>query len=124
VCLNGVILERLKAYSRTAAIPLPTPDDTGKSTVVRATDNAILWNILCQLCRSAREQRLAYLLFQCGLKPRDIVNSYPQEFHDIDEISRVRNFILEQLLHHVDWQEEVKEVDTMVGNGFEGGGEK
>ena len=106
VCLNGVIQERLRACSRTRAIPLQTPGATGELTVVHATDNAILWNVLCQLCKSTREERLAYLLFQCGLKPRDIVNCYPQEFHDISEITRVRNAILEQLLYHVDWQDE------------------
>jgi len=119
-CLNGVIQERLRAYSRARAIPLPTPADAGESSVVRATDNAILWNILCQLCKSAREQRLAYLLFQCGLKPGDIVNCYPQEFHDMREISRVRNFILDQLLHHVDWQE----VDAVSGKDHVGVEEK
>jgi len=128
VCLSGVILWKLRACSRTRAFPLPTFGDTGESTVVHATDNDIVWNILCRLCKSVREQRLAYLLFQCGLQPRDIVNYYPQEFHDLREIVRVRYTILEQLLQHVncldDWREDVKEVDVTTGKGLDGEREK
>lgn len=101
VCLSGVILKRVRACSRPGAIPLPTADDTHESTVVSETDTVIVWNILCQSCKSTCEQRLAYLLFQCGLKPGDIVNSYPQEFTGVRAIARVRHAILKQLLQHV-----------------------
>ena len=54
-----------------------------------------------------REQRLAYLLFHCGLKPREIVRLRPQEFHNVQDIYRLRCNITEQLLRNVDrlrWQ--------------------
>jgi hypothetical protein len=45
-----------------------------------------------------REQRVAYLLFHCGLRPGDIVRLFPQEFSDLQEISRVRHTVIERLL--------------------------
>jgi hypothetical protein len=50
----------------------------------------------------ARKQRLAYLLFHCGLSLRDVLLNCPQEFDDLREISRLRHDILEQLLHNAD----------------------
>ena len=49
-----------------------------------------------------REQRLAYLLYHCGLKPREIVRFCPQEWSDVKEVYRMRRNIMERLLHHAD----------------------
>jgi len=45
-----------------------------------------------------REKRLAYLLYNCGLKPREIVRFYPQEWSDVQEIYGLRRAIVEHLL--------------------------
>ncbi len=45
-----------------------------------------------------REQRLAYLLFHCGLKSREIVRFCPQE----QEIYQLRRIILERVLRNAD----------------------
>ena len=53
------------------------------------------------------DQRLAYLLFHCGLKPREIVRFCPQEFHSVQEIYRRRLTIVERLARLADsirWQ--------------------
>jgi hypothetical protein len=50
------------------------------------------------LLSDAREQRLAYLLFHCGLKPEEIVHFYPHDFSDVREISSLRHNIIEQVL--------------------------
>jgi hypothetical protein len=128
VCLNGAILNRLRAFPRPPAIPLPAPGGTSKQNVAESTDTVIVWKILKETFPNAREQRLAYLLFHCGLSPKKIVNTYPQEFQDMREISRLRHSILEHLLHHVDCLEDgreaVKEVDNITGKGRNGEGEK
>ena len=49
-----------------------------------------------------RERRLAYLLYHCGLKPREIVRFCPQEWSDVREIYRLRRNILERFLRHAD----------------------
>jgi hypothetical protein len=54
-----------------------------------------------------RERRLAYLLYCCGLKPRDIVKHCAEEFGDVKEIYRLNLNIIEKLrrsqgrLHHL-----------------------
>ncbi len=45
-----------------------------------------------------REQRVAYLLFHCGLQPEDIVRLYPQEVGERQDISRVRRTVIGRLL--------------------------
>ena len=130
VCLNGAILARLRAFSRPRAFPLPIPDDLGEIAVAHATHIINVWNILRELFPSVREQRLAYLLFQCNLSPKDIVISYPQEFTDVREISHLRHSIFEQLLHWADhfdeWRHTVRGVNITAesSEGLGGKGEK
>ena len=49
-----------------------------------------------------REQRVAYLLFHCGLKPREIVRLCPQEWRSTEEIYALRHTIMERLLRNAD----------------------
>jgi hypothetical protein len=51
---------------------------------------------------SSREQRVAYLLFHCGLKPREIVQYCPEEFPQIEEVYRLRRTLVDRLLRHAD----------------------
>jgi len=67
-----------------------------------STDSREVWDILKTILSNSREQRLAYLLFQSGLKPREIVSYCPQEFSDVHEISRLRCNIMDRLLCNVD----------------------
>ena len=97
VSLNGALLERLRAFSRPRAISLPGLDDSGEPAVAHSTDNVNVWEILRESFPSTREQRLGFLLFHYGLSPKEIVSSYPQEFHDVREISRLRHSVLERL---------------------------
>jgi hypothetical protein len=49
-----------------------------------------------------REQRLAYLLFHCGLGPREMIRFCPQEWSDVQEIYRLRRNIMERILRNAD----------------------
>jgi hypothetical protein len=49
-----------------------------------------------------RERRLVYLLYHCGLKPREIVRFCPQEWSEVQEIYRLRRNIIERLQHQAD----------------------
>src|SRR2546428_761126 len=51
---------------------------------------------------AGREQRLAYLLYHCNLKPREIVRFCQEEWPDVQEIYRLRRNILERLLRKTD----------------------
>ncbi|HEY6409305.1 MAG TPA: hypothetical protein VIY29_17735 [Ktedonobacteraceae bacterium] len=50
-----------------------------------------------------RQQRAAYLLFYCQLKPGEIVHFRPQEFSDVREIYNLRRKIVERLLRNSDY---------------------
>jgi len=61
-----------------------------------------LWEQLSSLFPDKREQRLIYLTYNCGLKPREILRLCPQEFSTIEEIYRLRSSIFERLLCNTD----------------------
>jgi len=61
-----------------------------------------VWEIVESLLPNERECRLAYLLYVCGLKAREIVRYCPEEFSDIQEIYRLTRNIVERLMRNCD----------------------
>lgn len=100
--LNGAIVDTLRAYSRPREVPLPLPGAWGEPHVEDQTDSGELWEILQTILPNERERRLAYLLYHCGLKPREIVHFCPQEWSDVQEIYRLRRNIMERVLRNAD----------------------
>ncbi len=101
-CLNGIILETLRTNSRPGESARPTPGGPGKPHVDDHADASEIWARLQAMLADQREQRLAYLLYHCGLGPREIVRFYPQEWSDVQEIHCLRRAILERLLSNAD----------------------
>ncbi len=56
-----------------------------------------LWNIILSLLNDERERRIAQLLYFHGLKPKYILERFPQEFTDVKEIYSVSCNIVERL---------------------------
>jgi DNA-directed RNA polymerase specialized sigma24 family protein len=100
--LHGAILDMLRAYARPGEVSLPGPGEPGEPLVENITENGEVWEILQMILSNPREQRLAYLLFHCGLKPREIIRFCPQEWSDVQEIYRLRRNIMERLLRNAD----------------------
>jgi DNA-directed RNA polymerase specialized sigma24 family protein len=100
--LNGAILDTLRAYARPREISLPEPGESGEPHVEDVTSRSEVWDILKTLLSNPREVRLAYLLFHCGMGPREIVHVCPQEFDDVREVYGLRRTIMERLLCHAD----------------------
>ncbi|MGZ3642912.1 MAG: hypothetical protein ACXVCM_03585 [Ktedonobacteraceae bacterium] len=101
--LNGVILDMLRVYARPGAVLLPGSGEPGEPLVEDNTENGEVWESLHMLLSNPREQRVAYLLFHCGLKPREIIRFCPQEWSDVQEIYRLRLYIMERLLRNADY---------------------
>ena len=101
--LNGAILDMLRAYARPGEVPLSGPGEPGEPLVEDDTENSEAWESLHMLLINPREQRVAYLLFYCGLKPREIIRFCPQEWSDVQEIYRLRRNIIERLLRNADY---------------------
>ena len=100
--LNGAILDSLRANARSREVSLPEPGEPGEPYIEDVTSSSEVWEIIQTMLPDKREQRLAYLFFHCGLKPREIVRFCPQEFRDIHEIYRLRRSMMERLLRNVD----------------------
>ncbi len=100
--LNGAILDTLRTYSRAKEGPLPEPGFSEEPVAEDSDDGRDLWQIIQRMLPDKHEQRLAYLLYHCGLKPRDIVQHFPQEFSDVQEIYRLHRQIIERLQRNRD----------------------
>lgn len=100
-CLNAAILDTLRAHQlpkeasmseiRSSSSNLP------EAKVDRYNKSRQLWETISNMLPSTQEQRLAYLLFHCGLKPGEIALNCPEEFSDIEEIYRLRLSIFQRL---------------------------
>lgn len=100
--LHGAILDTLRAYSRPKEVALPEPGEPGEPFLEEQEEASEVWEVLQGMLPSRRERRLGYLLYHCGLKPREIVRFCPQEWHDVQEIYRLRRSILERLIRNAD----------------------
>src|SRR6266566_2323253 len=101
-CLNGVLLDSLRANGGPKGMTLQEPAHAEEQAGGDHPGDRQLWEGIQQLLPDLRERRVAYLLFQCNLSPRDIFLFAPQEFSDVQEICRLRARILEQILLHSD----------------------
>jgi len=100
--LNGALLDTLRAYARPREVPLPEPGAPGEPSCEDRADSLELWEILQRALPSEREQRLAYLLYHCNLKPREIVRFCQEDWTNVQEIYRLRRTILERLMRNAD----------------------
>jgi DNA-directed RNA polymerase specialized sigma subunit len=100
--LNGVILDTLRAYERTREVKLSEVGESRELQAQDTTNKSDVWEALQTMLSDEREKRLAYLLFHCGLKPREIIRFCPQEWSDVREIYRLRCNIMQRLLHNAD----------------------
>jgi len=101
LCLQGAVIDSLRAYSRSREVPLPDPGSDMYYMEEPATEDDYesndLWESIKSLLPNERERRLAYLLYINGLKARDIVHYRPEEFGDIQEVYRLTRNIVERL---------------------------
>jgi hypothetical protein len=102
VCLNGVIVDTLRADRQSSGVPLSVTRASGDTREGDSPDNSVVCNIFKMVLSDQREQRLAYLLFHCGLSPREIIRFCPQEWSDVQEMYRLRRTILGKFLLTVD----------------------
>jgi len=96
-CLNGAMIDTLRTYSRSKKIPIPNPGESGELRIENKVESNDVWDRLTKVIPNGKEQRLAYLLFHCGLKPRQIMLFYPQEFRDVQVINLLRTNIMNRL---------------------------
>jgi hypothetical protein len=100
--LNGVLLEKLRVFSEPGeSSSILDPYEAEESLVEKRVTGSEVWAIIQGILLDAREQRLAYLLFYCGLSPKEVL-CCSSEFDDLSEISLLRYTIMEHLFRHAD----------------------
>jgi integrase len=96
-CVNSAILDRIRECVRPNIVSMPDAGFPEEPMSEDMHDNREFWETIMGLLPNPREQRLAYLLYYCGLKPREIVRLRPNEFSDVQEIYHMQRNILERL---------------------------
>jgi hypothetical protein len=99
--VNGVILDTLR--NNLPSLAASSINNAVKAEVMSdETDHrSELWEYIERTCSNRRERKIAFLLFNCHLKPLEIVASFPNDFSDINEISKVyRNIVLQSSRCH------------------------
>lgn len=100
------------------------PHEAEERLIQKKAAGSEAWALIQESIHSPREQRLAYLLFHCGLSPREVLQYCSREFDDLHEISHLRYSILEHLLRRTDQfplRHTADDVSEQVDD--EGGGE-
>jgi len=100
--LNSAVLDTLRTYARPHLVPLPDDGDAHKLSREDQDNQHKVWEMIQDLLTNERERRVAYLLYHCGLKPRQMLHYCPQEFNDVHEIYRIQRNILERLVRNAD----------------------
>ncbi len=100
--LNGIIMDTMRVHFRSVEVPLPDPGFPDEPAVEEHEDGHQLWENIQGLLPDERERRLLYLLYYCGLKPREIARRFSQEFGDVKEIYRLNQNIVERLRRNRD----------------------
>lgn len=101
--LHGAILDTLRTYQRAWEVSKPVSGAFGEPSIEGVTGGSEIWDLLKGLLPNPREQRLAYLLFYCGLGPKEIVQYCSSEWSSVTEISALRQTIMERILRHADF---------------------
>ena len=86
--LNSVLVNTLRVAGRSMTSP----------SIGEKVEGRTLWETLCIVLQDVREQRLAYLLYNCGSEPREILENCPKEFSNLQEILRLRRKVLLRLM--------------------------
>jgi integrase len=104
LCLNCAIMDTLRTYARPKEETFPdygTLDDC-TLLVEDSYHQDEWWSVVESILINPREQRVIYLLYHCGLKPREIIQHCPGEFADEQEIYRLTRNSLDRLRRNAD----------------------
>jgi hypothetical protein len=97
--LNGILIDTARSHlcMQLRQVSLPELGGSAEPTAEVPLDGQNIWKSIEPLLVDERERRIAYLLYFCGLKPREIVIRCANEFDDVKEIYRLNRNIIERL---------------------------
>jgi DNA-directed RNA polymerase specialized sigma24 family protein len=102
-CLSGTVLDMLRAYDRQMLqLPEPATGSPEEPVAQEEDDGRELWEVIQSFLPTEREKRVAYLMFHCNLKPREIMQHCPGMFSDVKEVYHLRRNIEDRLMRNRD----------------------
>jgi DNA-directed RNA polymerase specialized sigma24 family protein len=102
LCLNSVIIDTLRAYVRKNVQGLPEPGGPDEPMFEDSYHEGEWWGAIESILTDEQERRVIYLLYHCGLKPKEIMLRCSDEFADEHEIYRLRRNGLDRLKRNSD----------------------
>ena len=101
--LHTAVQDTLRFYEKQMA-QLPEAEGAGLDELMaqEEDDGRELWEIISSILPTKREQSLAYLLYHCNLKPREIIQYCPSLFGTVSEVYRLRRNIIDRLMRNMD----------------------
>ena len=102
--LNGILIDTVRLHLRLQSreVSLPEPNSSKEPVAEEPVESENIWKSIESLLSGDREKRIMYLLYCCGLKPREIVIRCSKEFDDVKEIYRLNHNIVERLRRNKD----------------------
>ena len=104
--LNGVLTDSLRSHLRLCSreVPLPASGLSNEpcASVEEPLESEEIWEWIQALLYDERDRRVFFLLYCCGLKPREIVSRFPQEFAEVKEVYRLNQNIIGRLQRNRD----------------------
>src|SRR5205085_7094448 len=92
----------LRAYARKEVLGLPEPGSPDELLLEDNYHEDEWWSAVESILTDKYERRVIYLLYHCGLKPREILIHASGEFANEQEVYRLRRNGLERLKRNQD----------------------
>jgi hypothetical protein len=101
--LLTAVQDTLRFYEKQMAqLAEPGTGSLDEPVAQEEDDGRELWEVIQSFLPTEREKELAYLLYHCNLKPREIMQHRPGLFSDVSEIYRLRRNIIDRIERNVD----------------------
>lgn len=96
--LHSTMIDTLRSYLRAPCVSLLDPAVSESTSVAlpESDQRDDSWSAIVRLLENEQERQLVYLLYYCGLKPREVAARFPL-FQDVKTIYRLNHLILERL---------------------------
>jgi len=97
--LNSTVIDTLRSYIRVKCVSLLDPSiaESMEVAIEESYNDDDTWDSIQSLLESEDERQIMYLLYYCGLKPREVVTRFPTQFPDVKDVYRLNHNIIERL---------------------------
>ena len=105
LCVHSVIIDHLRSH-HSSAITISDPDIANAQGNQGAEFDQIvldeiyreeLWQIIKTKLHGEKEETVFYCCYTLGMKPREVYQQYPERFHNVREIYRIKENLLARL---------------------------